>query len=1006
MVNGKGMVNGQGMTNGRAFTNGKSFTNGQGAPAGTQTAGHGRIDEEGFIDGRGLVDAKGLIDGDTFDAGKGLVDGRKLMYTDALRRKRKKSSVRRIAAVAVAVAIVITVLPLLYMYQSGQVYIDGVFNDWNDVPKFVDVVEASPQINADIDIAEYAVKESEDALNFYVKVAGRMMAGKATDRGADGMQVFLDTDRNAATGYQVYGVGADYMIEMAGWGGNVHQASFSAWEGGAGTDLINFASRGAVRVATSGDRLEGQIRFAEIDVASSKQPVRAELRLSNSKGEEDWADAAINQFPAAVSLRYTQPQTGNTLNLLATAHHDNITIDRITVHFESYTGASAMGRAEIIAQGRTYPGSGPGPTSVVSFIPSLTIPAATQGIMLQVQSTSLLGALAVRPAILFSNDIEARAERYNIVETSVKPAPGYTYLSTSAVPSGDIRIDGSFDDWAALGGLTGEAGGDVRNRLADNPYGYSNPNVDITGYQVKLTPTGGATHASFAIRTRGHMMGGLVVDNPVGPTVSEPSIPGGGGAAPTSNYLEDRAIIYIDRDPKNDPKDVTGVLVVTNQPLFGADFFLDIGGKMGRVIGSLSKLYEYQLGTGWREVQGFAVTAATDYSNLETKVPLINLGMSPAVRPSVYYVTSDWRGNYDETPVYSNRGPTAARLYADERSVAPFSVGRGDEDVPILRLDLENREDEPAEVGTIYANVVGTATAKDIGAVRAWVASRTDEGFDPGTAREVTNGNAWDGNEVALGMSMPLTVGPRSALSVFLTVDILRTATTLQWFDLWVLNVGGLITNSEVIMGEVHSSYKLVRIWNESGGRGIVTTLAINEVYPHPSGGAGDTKEWIELINPTGSEITLTGYYLYLFRSPSKQWTLLNFTSSDKIAGSKSVKIWEMDDNGELEDSCTIYLYDNNDNAVDTFIVPSVSNAYSRARFRDASDNPLETLYTDSSPTNGTKNDLIPEFRDIVYPLMGTLVIYAVVRRRSYPKGIKQAAVVASLQAARKPFNA
>ena len=36
----------------------------------------------------------------------------------------------------------------------------------------------------------------------------------------------------------------------------------------------------------------------------------------------------------------------------------------------------------------------------------------------------------------------------------------------------------------------------------------------------------------------------------------------------------------------------------------------------------------------------------------------------------------------------------------------------------------------------------------------------------------------------------------------------------------------------------------------------------------------------------------------------------------------------------------------------------------------------------DTKTPNGP-NDEIPEFSDIVYPLMGTLVVYAVIRRRS-----------------------
>ena len=43
----------------------------------------------------------------------------------------------------------------------------------------------------------------------------------------------------------------------------------------------------------------------------------------------------------------------------------------------------------------------------------------------------------------------------------------------------------------------------------------------------------------------------------------------------------------------------------------------------------------------------------------------------------------------------------------------------------------------------------------------------------------------------------------------------------------------------------------------------------------------------------------------------------------------------------------------------------------------------VNTWYEEDTPTPDAQNDEIPEFSDIIYPLMGTLVVYAVIRRRS-----------------------
>ena len=572
-------------------------------------------------------------------------------------KPRRRPPLALIAVVVAALVLAAAIDHTIRSMGTSTFAMDGDMSDWADVPKFTDVVERAPDVHSDVDILEYAVAADSFSLDFYIKVGGRMMAGKASDPGADSLQAFLDTDRSASTGYTVHGIGADYLVQLQGWGGSLKIANLNSWDGPGGSDLVNFKLGGSVRCAVSDDELEAQVRLTDINVASRTSPVRCVLRMANSVGQEDWADAAVNQFPPALALRYTQPQTTGTINLLATAFHDDITLDRVTVRFEGHSGQPAVGQADIIANGVVHRGSGPGSSSVVSFAPPLIIPPLTQGVMLQVQTRSLGASVAVRPAILFSNDIEAHAVHHTTCEVSVRPAPGYTYLSTTPPPSGDIRIDGNFDDWAAIGGLAGEPMGDVKNYASATepgyPYDTKNPNVDIIGYQVKLTPTGGPTHASFAIRTRGQMMAGLVVDNPAFPSFDTPH--GGSGPAPDHMYLQDRAVIYIDRDPSNDPRLVTGVRVVAERPNFGADFYLDIAGKFGRVLPQLSRLYEFRLNVGWTEVTGFAISAATDFSSLETKVPLITLGMSPAVTPQVHFITTDWRGNYDETVVHTNR---------------------------------------------------------------------------------------------------------------------------------------------------------------------------------------------------------------------------------------------------------------------------------------------------------------------------------------------------------------
>jgi hypothetical protein len=227
---------------------------------------------------------------------------------------------------------------------------------------------------------------------------------------------------------------------------------------------------------------------------------------------------------------------------------------------------------------------------------------------------------------------------------------------------------------------------------------------------------------------------------------------------------------------------------------------------------------------------------------------------------------------------------------------------------------------------------------------------------------------------------------PMSAVSLFLTVDISETATTLLWFDLWVLNVYGLLTPSSLVFGDIHDEYQLVRIWNVSGGRADITTLAINEVYPWPNGIGGDTDEWVELINPTAGNINLNGYYLYYYKNKNKQGTIYTFGASDSINGDNTIQAYTTGTD-EIPRGAYVRLYDGSDTLIDEVYVNGVLKGRSLARYRDAELDPQDVWYTDLTPSQGSDNDLIPEFKDIVYPVVGTLVAFAIIRRRAMPLG-------------------
>jgi KaiC/GvpD/RAD55 family RecA-like ATPase len=164
-----------------------------------------------------------------------------------------------------------------------QVVIDGAFGDWAAEPN--EAVDPAGDAPADVDLKKVKTSENVAAgVGFYASVAGKAMAGGLPigspakpagggggggpailprKGGEDALFVYVDSDADALTGYQVAGIGADHQVELTGFAGKIRGGTVYRWVQGAWDSFSN---------PFAGDARGGEI---EVGVSSSDLPTSA-----------------------------------------------------------------------------------------------------------------------------------------------------------------------------------------------------------------------------------------------------------------------------------------------------------------------------------------------------------------------------------------------------------------------------------------------------------------------------------------------------------------------------------------------------------------------------------------------------------------------------------------------------------------------------------------------------------------------------------------------------------
>src|SRR5439155_14383589 len=242
---------------------------------------------------RGMTN--GLTNGNGFTNGLG-----------AARFRRELAMTRWKLYVLPLLSVALLLLPLLGpATPAGQMYpitIDGSAADWQ--PAAIAGQTARTGLNPNVEVLRFGVADNVDYLAFLAEVNGTALQGGDSPPTMDTFRFFIDTDRDASTGYRVGGLGADRLVEVSGWHGTVNASSLSEWDvNRIPSDWRGWIKAASVTAAVSGGRLEAQVDW--LTLVSGKTPVFVALYSRGYDGSTDTADYALNSAGPSLSVSET-----------------------------------------------------------------------------------------------------------------------------------------------------------------------------------------------------------------------------------------------------------------------------------------------------------------------------------------------------------------------------------------------------------------------------------------------------------------------------------------------------------------------------------------------------------------------------------------------------------------------------------------------------------------------------------------------------------------------------
>jgi len=404
-----------------------------------------------------------------------------------------------------------------------RISVDGKFEDWLGVPKYVDEVQAT---NNDIAFQRYGLILENGYLSFYLEVKGIILGD---NYGYDSFFLFVDADGENSTGYFLRNLGAEYMVEIFGGNNTVASSSLYEFEGDDEYNWSAWNQIADVQASSYLDKMEVQIYPNDWTVEDDFLVL---LYANDNEGNLTYSSISLGKRFGALAV------TQRPLRDMVSAGVN----DLLELEYKAFGS-----NVSVLATNLRHIGAG----SVIDAPSGFNLTAGEKITRtVRVDTTASPNGSFVSLSLL-----SVEADR----PVSIRGEAAKAYVNQG--PFGN-RIDGWFGDWKRNIGV------DV------DPKPITNENIDIDRYSANLTQT----EAYFYLDVKGEILGGAYVPfnrmKPP-PTVGQPAPPQPPRPLPKKSG-EDILRIYVDSNSTDNECIIVGNI--------RADYLVEIKGIYGRIL--------------------------------------------------------------------------------------------------------------------------------------------------------------------------------------------------------------------------------------------------------------------------------------------------------------------------------------------------------------------------------------------------------------------------------------